>query len=358
MSTQQATEVTNQTTATFNQAAVEKILDALEQTGELAYFARVASPYGFQTTGRWASTKQNILTTLSNPDVANKHATEKTLKMIFLRIITSINHFYSIDYIKGGDVSGISKFVGFSNFEKVFSNAFPLKLDESNGLPPSQGNFITAVEDMGDGIAVIFSYVLMKKISGRSKLRTNQYPVQYFNTVFIPNDLSRVEYRIDRKLGRRACDRALIDLRMRFLEFLSENKVSLQVESVNFFKAIDNIYQDKSFGRLVQVDFIEPKSDEDATLRCRTKPSYDARTRSVVETKDGDLSAIDGLRVRGAAVRFDYKIGEEQLTNEIGFDPNKKDWAEKDFCDTFYFSKMSEYMSHFGVINDILKRAL
>lgn len=38
-----------------------------------------------------------------------------------------------------------------------------LKLDESTGLPPSPGNFITAVEDMGDGIAVIFSYVLLKK---------------------------------------------------------------------------------------------------------------------------------------------------------------------------------------------------
>ncbi|EJH8725755.1 hypothetical protein ACJX0I_05440 [Enterobacter hormaechei subsp. xiangfangensis] len=358
MSIQQATGVMSQPTTTYNQAAVEKILDALEQTGELAYLARVASPYGFQITGRWASTKKNILTTLSNPDLANKLATEKTLRMIFLRIITSINHFYSIDYIKGGDVNGISKFVGFTNFEKVFNDAFPLKLDESNGLPPSQGNFITAVEDMGDGIAVIFSYVLMKKISGRSKLRANQYPVQYFNTVFIPNDLSRVEYRIDRKLGRRACDRALVDLRMKFIEFLAENKVSLQVESVNFFKAIDNIYKDKAFGRLVQVDFIEPKSDEDATLRCRTKPSYDARNRNVVETKDGDLSKIDGLRVRGVAVRFDYKIGDENLTNEIGFDPNKKDWAENDFCDTFYFSKMSENMSHFGVINDILKRAL
>lgn len=358
MSIQQAHGVTTHPTSAYNQAEVEKVLDALEQTGELAYLARVASPYGFQITSRWASTKQNILTTLSNPDIANKLANEKTLKMILLRIITSINHYYSIDYIKGGNVNNISKFVEFSNFEKIFSNAFPLKLDESTGLPPSPGNFITAVEDMGDGIAVIFSYVLLKKINGRSKLRTNQYPVQHFNTVFIPNDLSRVEYRIDRKLGRRACDRALIDLRMKFIEFLSENKVNLQVESVNFFKAIDNIYQDKSFGRLVQVDFIEPTSDEDAYLRCRTKPSYDARNRNVVETKDGNLSTIKGLRVRGVAVRFDYKIGDENLTNEIGFDPNKKDWAENDFCDTFYFSKMSENMSHFGVINDILKRAI
>ncbi|MBJ8767876.1 hypothetical protein I5393_05690 [Citrobacter freundii] len=357
MSTQHALG-TNQQTITFNQAYVARILDAFEQTGELAYLRRVGTPYGFQIATRWAATKDNIFKTLSNPDLANKLATEASLRMLLLKIITSVNHFYAIDLIKGGDLQGISRFTSFTNFEKVFSNAFPLRLDENTGLPPNAGNFITAVEDMGDGIAVIFSYVLMKKISGGSKLRLNEYPVQYFNTVFIPNDLSRVEYRVDRKLGRRVCDRAITDLRIKFLEFLSENKVKLDLETVNFYKAIENIYNDANYGRLVQVDFVDPITDEDATLRCRSKPTYDARDRQVVQTNKGNHSTISTLKVCGVAARFDFTLAGESLVDEIGFDPNKTDWADNQFCDTFYFSKSAENVSHFGVINDILNRAV
>lgn len=342
----------------YNQQEVEKLLTSLEQTEELGFFRRVGTPYGFRIGTRWAGTKDSIVQTLSNPGMAHKLATEASLRLLLLKIITSVNHYYSIDVIKSGNLKAISQFTNFKNFEKCFRDAFPVKLDEDNGLPNTPGHFITSVENMGDGLAIIFSYVLIKKISGRSKLRSNQYPVQYFNTVFIPNDLSRVEYRVDRKLGRRVCERAIADLRIKFLEFLSENKVSLNLETVNFYKAITNIYNDTSFGRLVQVDFVDPVGDEDASLRCRTKPSYDARNRKVVETNKGNTSTISNLMVCGVSARFDFKIGSESLSNEIGFEPNKTDWANNQFCGTFYFNKMVDTVSHYGVINDILSRTV
>ncbi len=357
MSTQQAVGVV-QAPLNFNKESVEKILDALEQTAELGFFRRVGVPYGFQVSSRWAATKSNILKTLSTPDLANRNATEATLKLLFVKIITSANHFYSIDRIKGGDVKSVSKIINFSNFEKAFRDEYPKRLTEDTGLLPNAGNFITAVESMSDGIAVIFSYVLIKKISGASKLRSNQYPVQYFNTVFIPNDLSRVEYRVDRKLGRRVCDRAMLDLRNKFIEFLAENKIQLALESVNFYKAIENIYSDSSFGRLVQVDFVDPVGDEDAQLKCRNKPSYDARNRQVVETNKGNQSIITNLKVCGVAARFDTKLNGESISNEIGFEPNKSDWANNQHCDMFYLMQMADNMSHYGVINDILKRTV
>lgn len=342
----------------FNQIEVEKILDAFEQSEELAFLRRVGTPYGFQVSTRWAPTKDSIIRTLSNPDIANRSATQATLRLLLMKVITSINHYYAIDLIKGGNLKGISQFTSFTNFEKKFSNAFPLKLDEDTGLQQNAGNFITAIENMIDGIAIIFSYVVIKKINGRSKLRSNQYPVQHFNTVFIPNDLSRVEYRIDKKLGKRLCDKALDDLRIKFSEFLIENNVNLALESVNFYKAIENIYKDSSFGRLVQVDFVDSVNDEDATLKCRTKPSYDARNRKVVETNSGNQSPVINLKVKGVAARFDYKVGNELLNNEIGFDPNKSEWVNNNFCGTFYFTKMLDNVSHYRVINDILSRAV
>ncbi|ELO6194617.1 hypothetical protein QVL17_004281 [Escherichia coli] len=357
MTTQTAPGAT-QSAPTFNQKEVEKILTSLEQTEELGFFRRVGTPYGFQIGTRWAGTKDSIIRTLSNPGMAHKLATEASLKLLLLKIITSVNHYYAIDFIRGGNLKAISQFANYSNYEKCFRDAFPMKLDEDSGLPASPGHFITSVENMGDGVAIIFSYVLIKKISGRSKLRSNQYPVQFFNTVFIPNDLSRVEYRVDRKLGRRVFERAITDLRIKFLEFLSENNVSLNLETVNFYKAINNIYNDASFGRLVQVDFVDPVGDEDASLKCRTKPSYDARNRKVVETNKGNTSTISNLKVCGVSARFDYKIGSESLSNEIGFEPNKNDWANNQFCGAFYFNKMADTVSHYGVINDILSRTV
>jgi hypothetical protein len=45
-----------------------------------------------------------------------------------------------------------------------------------------------------------------------------------------------------------------------------ELNIKLAVETINFYKAISNIYLDKQYGRLVQVNFLDPNGDEDAVL--------------------------------------------------------------------------------------------
>ncbi|HFF1655726.1 TPA: hypothetical protein ACGBIO_003466 [Providencia rettgeri] len=336
---------------------VDTILKGLEQTNELAYFRRVGGRHGFNVTTRWSSTIDNIQKTLNEPSKAKKSANLSNLRLITLKIITSVNHYYSIDYIKGGNTNLIPNLINYSKFSSVFFNVFPSKLEEGTGLPSTPGHFITSVEKMGDGIAIIYSYVILKRISGKSKLASNYYPEQFFNTVFIPNDLSRVEYRVDKNIGKRASEKAMSDLRTQFIDLVVEEKLDLQFETVNFYKAISNIYNDKSYGRLVQVDFLDPNGDEDAVLRCRTDPNYDARYREVVSKSASGAPKSLNLKVAGLAARIDTKLGKENISNEIGFEPSKIDWSTNNFCGGFYFTQTSDHQSHYGVINDILKRA-
>ncbi|MBU9847141.1 hypothetical protein [Rahnella ecdela] len=353
MSTQQVLNLNPQISIT----ALDNVLKGLEQTTELAYLRRVAGRHGFDVTTRWNSTVDNIKNIIVNPSPQKPYASFSNLKLITLKIITSINHYYSIDYIKGGDTTKIPSMISFKNFDQAFSSVFPSKLEDGNGLPKIAGNYITAIEDMGDGIAFIFSCVILKKINGKSKMRSNEYAEQYFNTVFIPNDLSRIEYRVDKNLGRRIAEKELVNLRNEFINFMAGLRVNLVLETVNFFNAIAKIYSDKQYGRLVQVDFLDPNGDEDAVLRCRTDPKYDARYRQVVATSQGNTAQQINLKVSGVAVRLDSKLNNETISNEIGFQPSKSDWANNQFCGTFYFTQAADHSVHYGVINDILKRA-
>ncbi|MGP2978006.1 hypothetical protein ACTVLL_12750 [Serratia nevei] len=355
MSTQQV--LNTPVTAAVPTTEIDNLLKGLEQTTELAYFRRVGGRHGFDVTTRWASTLENLRKTLSDPTKQSTPANYSNLRLITLKIITAANHYYSIDYIKGGDLNLIPTITGYNDFDPTFKSVFPSKLEDGNGLPPISGHFITSIEDMGDGKAIIYSYVVLRTINGRSKLRSNQYPEQYFNTVFIPNDLSRIEYRVDKSLGKRSADKAMGDLRKKFIELMVELNINLNLDTVNFYNAISNIYNDKSYGRLVQVDFLDPNGDEDAVLRCRNDPSYDARYREVVsKTQSGSTNSLN-LKVSGVAVRLDSKLHKETVSNEIGFEPSKIDWAVNKFCGGFYFTQTADHQAHYGVINDILTRA-
>lgn len=353
MSTQQVLAIPT----AISQTSINNVLKGLEQTNELAYFRRVGGRHGFEVTTRWASTLDSVNKTLNDPTKQSGSANFSNLRLITLKIITSANHYYTIDYIKSGNLNLIPNLTAYSNFSSIFHDSFPRKLDEDTGLPSTSGHFITSIEKMGDGIAIIYSYVLLKKIPGKRKLASNQYPEQYFNTVFIPNDMSRVEYRVDKSLGKRSAEKAMSDLRTTFIDLAVEQNLGLKVETVNFYKAISNIYNDKNMGRLVQVDFLDPNGDEDVVLRCRTDPSYDARYREVVSKTKSGASKTLNLQVAGLAVRIDTKLNKENISNEIGFELNKTDWLTNKFCGGFYFTQMSDHQAHYGVINDILTRA-
>ncbi|CQH45371.1 hypothetical protein ACQ26G_002416 [Yersinia enterocolitica] len=353
MSTQQVLNLPT----TISASAIDNVLKGLEQTNELAYFRRVGGRHGFVVTTRWGSTLENLKNTLNDPIKQNTPANYSNLRLITLKIITSANHYYTIDYIKGGNANSIQALTGYKGFAKTFSSVFPEKLEDETGLPPVTGHFITSVENMGDGIAIIYSYVVLKTENGRRKMRSNQYPEQYFNTVFIPNDLSRVEYRVDKHIGKRAADKAMDDLRAKFIELLNELNITLTLQTVNFYKAIMKIYNDKKYGRLVQVDFLDPNSDEDAVLRGRSEPNYDGRYREVISKTRNNKPSTLNLQVAGLAVRLDSKILKETVSNEIGFEPSKTDWSVNKFCGGFYFTQAADHQVHYGVINDILTRA-
>ncbi|MEK6491413.1 hypothetical protein WNJ68_27595 [Klebsiella grimontii] len=354
MSTQQIINIPT----TTPQATIDLVFKGLEQTNELAYFRRVAGRHGFEVKTRWLSTFESIQKTLDDPAKQTTSANFSNLRLITLKIITSANHYYTIDYIKGGNLHLIPNILSYTDFSPVFHNAFPSKLEADNGLPLTPGHFITSVEKMGDGIAIIYSYVILKKITGQRKMASNQYPEQYFNTVFIPNDLSRIEYRVDKKLGKRLSEKAMSGLRSEFMDLIVQLNLGLTLETVNFYKAINNIYNDKGYGRLVQVDFLDPNGDEDVVLRCRTDPNYDARYREVVsKTASGKAQALN-LQVAGLAARIDSTVQKEDISNEIGFEPNKTDWSVNKFCGGFYFTQASDHQVHYGVINDILARAV
>ncbi|HEN3606228.1 TPA: hypothetical protein U5E23_003538 [Yersinia enterocolitica] len=325
----------------------------LSQTGQLACLKRIGAKYGFKIMSRWESAAESMKQTLENPSPSNPNATYQNLRRIAIKIITSCNNVYSIDKITNSrDAAQLTNLKNFKDFIPSFAAVFPAKLEEDTGLTVIPGHHITAIETMADGIAIIYSYVLLRKVTGSKKMQSTLYPTQYFNTVFIPNDLSRIEYRVDRSIGRRHTDSAMAGLRDNFISFLSAQKILLGLESVNFYDVIDNIFKDKKYGRIVQADFMDITDGDDAQLRCRTNPEYDAR-----ECEVSKKSSKGHYNVCGVAVRFDFVNREDKYHNEIGFEPNKADWLNRKFCGSFYFEQPSDDLTHFGVINDILVRA-
>jgi hypothetical protein len=331
----------------------ELLVLGLSQTGQLACLKRIATKYGFKIMSRWESAVESMKQSLENPSASNPNATYDNLRRIAIKIITSCNNVYSIDEIVNNqDSAKIAALKSFTDFTPHFAKIFPARLDEDTGLPNTPGHHLTAIESLGDGTAIIFSYVLLRKVSGSRRMQSTLYPTQYFNTVFIPNDLSRIEYRVDRSIGKRHIDGAMAGLRDHFISFLTSQKIQLGLDSVNFYKAIDNIYKDAGYGRIVQADFMDISNGDDAQLRCRTNPQYDARQCQV--SKKSNKSHYN---VCGVAVRFDFENRDDKYHNEIGFEPNKADWLNRQFCGSFYFEQPSDDLTHYGVINDILIRA-
>ncbi|MEB2419512.1 hypothetical protein [Citrobacter sp. R-1.5.2] len=341
--------------------AIEKelILLGLMQTEQLGYFSLVGGRHGFVATSRWNTTIESIRNTLDNPTQGNKHATLQALKAITIKIITGANHYYAIDEIATGSetrkLSNLITLMSEPGRENEFSKVFPSRLTEENGLPAYAGHHLAAVEKLSDGIALIYAHVQIKKIP-KGKYAGETYSEQYFNTVFIPNTLSRIEYRIDRKLGSRAAAKAMEEIRYEFLALLNLKDINLQLTSVNFYKAINNAYQDKNYGRVVQADAVNAINDEDANFRCRSGKKYDARYRKIVRTETG--TDVDmPIEFYCVCVRFDYTTGSEEHFNEIGFETTRQNYMNKQFCGSFFMTQQSDNVPHMGVIDDILKRA-
>jgi hypothetical protein len=135
-----------------------------------------------------------------------------------------------------------------------------------------------------------------------------------------------------------------------------ELNIKLAVETINFYKAISNIYLDKQYGRLVQVNFLDPNGDEDAVLVAeQTQIMMPVIARLYLKLQNGTPRSLN-LEVSGVAVRLDSKVANETISNEIGFEP-KTDWSTNKFCGVFYFTQTADHQVHYGVINDLLTRA-
>lgn len=338
----------------------EKILLGLMQTEQLKYFALVGGRHGFPVASRWQATVDLIKQTLANSGQVSSHATLQNLYNITLKIITGANHYYAIDTLNDGSEVGklptLSSLMDDVTRHNEFSEAFPVRLTETSGLKPYAGHFLAASEKMSDGIALIFAHVVVKKVSKGSRFAGQTYPEQYFNTVFIPNTLNRIEYRVDRELGSRAAAKAIKELRQEFITLMRNLNIDLKLSSVNFYKAINDAFKDKSYGRVVQADAVNQKNNEDANFRCRSGKTYDARFRKVVKTetgKDVDLS----VEFYSVYVRFDYTTNKEEHFNEIGFETTRQNYCDNKFCGSFYIIMQSDNVPHLGVIDDILTRA-
>lgn len=335
------------------------ILQGLAQTEQLAYFSIVGGRHGFTTTSRWNTTLESIKETLANPPQGVTHATLQNLKTITVKIITGANHYYAIDSITDGSeihkIQSLSTLMNDPARANEFSKVFPSRLTEATGLLPYAGHHLAAVEKLSEGLALIYAHVQVKKLT-QGRYAGEEYSEQYFNTVFIPNNLSRIEYRIDKKLGSRSSAKAIDSLRQEFITLLRLQNINLKLVSINFYKAINNAYLDKSYGRVVQADAVNAKDDEDANFRCRSGKKYDARYRKIVRTetgKDVDMP-VEHYCV---CVRFDYKVGKEEVYNEVGFETTRQNYINKKFCGSFFMIQQSDHIPHIGVIDDILNRA-
>ncbi|HDR2483411.1 TPA: hypothetical protein QCI27_003564 [Enterobacter roggenkampii] len=244
----------------------EQLLEVIESVSETNYSRIYLKKSGFETSNSWEITKANILDQLSGKRVAPAKATFASLERITKALMVLGKHHCEIFRLSEKEHKHLlANATNFIFDGKPYAFSFPAFVPQSL-LTTAFMPILTAIEKQNSG--VVFYFSTPRKITKRihtqevvdGVLRAVSYPVevkeQHIDSVFIPNNCNRAEFRINSKVGRRDITKEMENLQDVFVSILAKNNVKLaDANAININSAIENIYDDNTYGRVIDTVF-------------------------------------------------------------------------------------------------------
>ncbi|MDZ4034379.1 hypothetical protein U0868_22800 [Kluyvera ascorbata] len=259
---------------------IEQLLEVIGTISDTNYSRYYLKRFDFDTGIGWKETRSNILEQFSGKRKASERATYSNLVSITKALMFLGKHYCEIFPLTANEhlvlVANASK-IKYDG--KPYSECFPLFVS-SEDLTVSSLPVLTHIEYKKSGIMFFFSTPrrvserveklekvqgVLRKVSYREDIKK-----QFIDTVFIPKEHNRIEFKISTEIGKRDIDNEMARLQDTFIEILSKNGISLKdSNSINLNKSISTIYNNSSIGRVVDCVFYSKDNGISIPRTCR-----------------------------------------------------------------------------------------
>ncbi|MEM5513378.1 hypothetical protein WNY79_10840 [Pseudoalteromonas sp. AS84] len=321
----------------------DKVITGLLDTQELGYSNYLLNKSSFSTAGRWNTLSNNLADDLS------VGCTLQSLESVVDRVIISADHSYQVVRMSLSEAKNIRyaiKKVDVNSYKSIYRDNYPMKTEFFSGVVYQVGEDLCKITDMGDGLACIFSSVLKIKRNSNSP---SEY-LQSFHTVFIPHKSERLEIRISNKIPASQINSSFEKVEREFINVVGQYLRVGTLRSVNSFKAIASLFDDKTEGRVQYAMMTTNEDGDDADLNGRARKDYCARKVEVSDQVHKHKYICRYLRIR-------YGYGNNiDMETELSLTPHKRDW-ENDECLYFGIKHPKSALFQSIMVDKVLSRS-
>lgn len=245
---------------------IEQLLAVIDAVSDTNYSRVFLKQFGFDVSNSWEITTQYISQQLSGNRKGSDKTTYSNLEKIAKALMVLGKHYCEFFVLSESEHDAIVTTAESFVFDgKPYSDVFPLFVDTQQ-LTTASMPVLTSVEKNKSGIVFYFSTPrrVLERVSSKENingiLRSVSYQQevkkQYIDSVFIPYEYSRAEFRISSDVGKRDIDTEMNRLKDVFVRVLANNRIKLKdTNSVNINAAVEKIYDDSNFGRVVETVF-------------------------------------------------------------------------------------------------------
>ncbi|HCE3202154.1 TPA: hypothetical protein NG572_001328 [Vibrio parahaemolyticus] len=329
---------------------MEKLIGSLGETDGLTYFCHVASQFGFSTAGRWSTLQNRIASDIESTDQNKIRCTVDSLEKAIDRFICQVDHTYQIVELDKADATNLRKkivLLGSAPRTSKASQLYPGKFDFVDGQSYPQGFTLCKVTDLGDGFALIYSSVKVKRVYNRFDEYT-----QAFHTVFIPHAEDRVEYRVSSSVGKRFLAEELKELQTSFINDIAIRHSGVDADPVNFFKAIKNLFDDANAGRMSWGKIAVFKEKPHISSSASSDPGHCGRSELAIHKKSKNGNDYHPWQI---VLRYKYSPNTDEEM-QVEFVPPRFDWDAKQ-CLSLNIKEPKDSLMLANTITNIISRS-
>lgn len=337
-------------TSTQGDTLLAKLIGSLEYQDGLTYFNFISSQYGFSKAGRWSTLKTRINADIMSNDTNKIRCTTDTLEKVIDRVISQADHTYEIVELTPATATKVRKSILQINSGSATSQAaqlYPAKFDFQDNKTYPIGFSLCKITDLGDGHALIYSSVKMKRIHNRY----NDYS-QAFHTVFVPHSNDRVEYRVSLSLGKRYVNEEMKELKKSFVNDVNIRKGAVDQDPVNFFEAISDLFNDKSTGRVSSAKIATFEEKPHLSSNASSDPGYCCRAELSKHKKSVNNNDYHPWQI---SLQFKYSPSQDEEM-EIALTPPRPDWNAKK-CESITIKEPKNSLTLNNIISNIISRS-
>lgn len=259
---------------------VEKLLEVIDAVSDTNYSRYYLKQFDFDTGVGWKDTYSNILEQFAGKRKTPEKATHANLVNITKALMFLGKHYCELLSITESEHKLlIDKALDFKFDGTPYSNSFPLLVD-SDDLTVASLPVLTHVERKKSGVMFYFSTPRrvtervdeLNKVDGvlRQLSYKKEIKKQFFDTVFIPNEYNRIEFRISTDVGKRDIENEMDRLQDVFISVIDSNGIKIKdTNPINLNKAITAIYNDSAMGRVVDCVFYSKDNGISIPRTCR-----------------------------------------------------------------------------------------